>query len=241
MKKDPTLEYFDNVDDGDQSTIKILNNAPRGETGRIDYNDQSVSVLSGFSTASVSFDEPILTIGGGSTSLRAGTEFPIILGDDDQNTNSGSRDHLDVFRDTAIIPTLELGSPVTLEDSSNVKFYTNSGDTFGKDVSSSVPDKTSDRLIIDTPNAANGQFEKISFNLGITASNLQSVLIDSSNSNTFGTNWLNYDLRSFSNDLEINDFSDTTVELFFGSLNDNSPITIVDAGQMSSSGLIQIE
>jgi hypothetical protein len=240
VEEGPYSGNFDNVDDSDQSTIKILNNAPRGETGTIDYNKKSVSVLSGFSTASVSFEEPILTIGDGSTSLRAGTEFPIILGDDDQNINSGSRDHLDVFRDTVIIPTLELGNPVTLENSLDVKFYTNSGDIFGKDVSSSVPDKNSDRLIIDTPNAANGQFEKISFNLGITASNLQSVLIDSSNANTFGTNWLNYDLRSFSNDLEINDFSDSTVELFFGSLNDNSPITIVDAGQMSSNGLIQI-
>jgi hypothetical protein len=240
VEEGPYSGIFDNVDDSDQSTIKILNNAPRGETGTIDYNKKSVSVLSGFSTASVSFEEPILTIGDGSTSLRAGTEFPIILGDDDQNINSGSRDHLDVFRETAIIPTLELGSPVTLENSLDVKFYTNSGDTFGKDVSSSVPDKTSDRLIIDTPKAANGQFEKISFNLGITASNLRSVLIDSSNANSFGTNWLNYDLRSFSNDLEINDFSDSTVELFFGSLNDNSPITIVDAGQMSSNGLIQI-
>jgi hypothetical protein len=176
VEEGPYSGIFDNVDDSDQSTIKILNNAPRGETGTIDYNKKSVSVLSGFSTASVSFEEPILTIGDGSTSLRAGTEFPIILGDDDQNINSGSRDHLDVFRETAIIPTLELGSPVTLENSLDVKFYTNSGDTFGKDVSSSVPDKTSDRLIIDTPNAANGQFEKISFNLGITASNLRSVL-----------------------------------------------------------------
>jgi hypothetical protein len=239
VEEGPYSGIFDTADYNDQSTIKILSDAPRGETGRIDYNDQSVSILSGFSTASVFFDEPTLTIGDGS-SLRAGTEFPIILEDKDQNTNSGSREDLDVFRDTAIIPTLELGNPVTLESSSEVKFFTNSGDTTGKDVSSSVPDKNSDRLIIDTPNTANGQFEKISFNLGISASNLQSVLIDPSNSNSFGTNWLNYDLRSFSNDLDINDFSDTTVELFFGSLGGSS-IMIVDAGQMSSNGLIQLD
>jgi hypothetical protein len=100
-----------------------------------------------------------------------------------------------------------------------------------------VPDRNSDRLLIDTSNVSNGKFEKISFNLGISASKLQSILIDSSNPNSFGTNWINYDLQSFANDFGINDFSDTSIELSFGSLG-SSPIRIVDPGQLSSNGLI---
>jgi len=105
---------------------------------------------------------------------------------------------------------------------------------------SAVPDRKSDRLIIDTSNVSNGKFEKISFNLGISASKLQSILIDSSKPNSLGTNWLNFDLQSFSKDYGINDFSDTSVELSFGSLG-SSPITIVTPSQMSSNGLIQLD
>jgi hypothetical protein len=241
VEKGPYSGIFDNADNNDQSTIRILNNAPRGETGRIEYNDQSISVLSAFSTAAVSLeDEPTLTISDGLTPLKAGTEFPIILVDGDQNINSGSRDDLDIFRDTSIIPTLEIGNPITLENSFDVQFFTNSGDTIGVDSNSSVPDRNSDRLIIDTSNVSNGKFEKISINLGISASELQSVLIDLSNSNSFGTNWLNYDLQSFANDFGINDFSDTSVELSFGSLG-SSPITIVEPGKLSSTGLILLD
>ncbi|MFZ8923069.1 MAG: peptidase, partial [Nitrosopumilaceae archaeon] len=241
VEEGPYSGIFDTADDNDQSIIRILGDAPRGETGSIEYDDQSISVLSGFSTASVSF-EPSLKIGDGSTSLRAGTEFPVILEDPDQNTNSGARDDLDNFRDSALIPTLEIGNPVTLESASNVKFYKNSNDDLsssGIPAGSSVPDKNSDRLIIDTSKLDNSDFEKISFNLGISASNLKSALIDTTKSNSYGTNWLNYDLRSFSRDLGVNDFSDASVELLIGSLS-SSPITIVNPGQMASSGLIQL-
>ncbi|MGD8638208.1 MAG: peptidase, partial [Nitrosopumilaceae archaeon] len=240
VENGPYSGIFDNGDDDDHSNIKILDNAPRGETGRIEYDDKSVSILSGFSTASVSF-EPTLEIGGGST-LRPGTEFPVILEDKDQNINSGSRDDLDNFRDSAIIPALEIGNPITLESASNVKFYTTSNDnlsSFGTFVDSSVPDRNSDRLLVDTSKIGTGNFEKISFNLGKSASNLKTVLIDTSKSNSFGTNWINYDLRSFSRDLEINDFSDSSIDLHFGSLS-SSPITIVNPGQMSSNGFIQL-
>ena len=240
VEEGPYSGIFDTVDDNDQSTIRILNNAPRGETGRIDYNDQSVSVLTGFSTGGVSLgDDPVLSIGDGSTSLRPGTEFAVVLFDDDQNINSGAQDDLDVFRETATIPTLQIGNPVTLENSFDFQFFTNSGDLIGSDSNSMVPDRKSDRLIIDTSNVSNGKFEKISFNLGVSASKLQSTLIDTSKLNSFGTNWLNYDLQSFANDLGVSDFSDTSIELSFGSLG-SSPITIVNPGQMSSNGFIRI-
>jgi hypothetical protein len=243
VEEGPYSGIFDNADDNDQSTIRILNNAPRGETGRIEYNEQSVSVLSGFSTAAVSLDEPTLTIGDGFSSLHSGTKYPINLFDPDQNINTGSREDLDAFRDSSIIPTLEIGRPVTLENSFDVQFFSESTDnliTGGKNAGSSVLDKDSKRLFIDTSNVANGSFEKISINLGISASELNEILIDTSTPNSFGTNWLNFDLRSFKNDLEINDFSDTSIELSFGSIG-SSPIIIADPGDVSSIGFIQLD
>jgi len=243
VEEGPYSGIFDSGDDSDQSTLGILNDAPRGLTGIIDYNDQPISVLTGFTTASVSLDEPTLTIGDRINLLRPGTEVPIILFDPDQNVNSAADDDLDAFRDSSIIPTLKIGNPVTLENSNNVQFFSDSTDNLaidGDGASSSIIDRSSKRLFIDTSTVANGQFEKISLTLGISASELNEILIDTSISNTFGTNWLNYDLRSFANDLGISDFSDTSIELSFGSLG-ASPVTIVDPGEMSSNGFIRLD
>jgi len=242
VENGPNSGLFDNADNNDNSIVKILNDAPRGQTGQIEYDKKSVSVLTGFSSASVSVNEPTLTINSGSKPLTPGTKYPIILIDPDQNLNTGARDHLDVFRDTAIIPTITIGNPVTLEHAQNILFHQTSGTlSIFEPANSSVPDSNSDRLIIDTSGIPNVQFEMISMNLGVSASTLSSILLDVSDSNTYGTNWINYDLRAFENDLEISDFSDTTFTLYFGSLTGPS-ITIVDAGDISSSyGFIQID
>ncbi|MCV0430615.1 MAG: peptidase [Nitrosopumilus sp.] len=238
----PNTGIFTTGDDNDQSVLGILSNAPRGQSGSVSYNKNSISILTGSSSASVSLENPTLNIGNGFQSLKPGTKFPVTLFDPDQNINSGSRDHLDVYRATAIIPTLTIGNPVTLEKANAVQFHSASPILVGGDTSnSSVPDTNSDRLIIDTSNVANGSYEMISMNLGISASTLSSGLLDVSKSNTDGTTWLNYDLRSFENDYGISDFSDTTFTLSFGILG-SFPITIVDAGDISSSyGFIQID
>jgi len=243
VESGPNSGIFDSADDNDESVITILGDAPRGQTGQIEYNEKSISVLTGSTTSSVSINEPILTVGGGSKSLKPGTKFPVTLLDPDQNINSGIKDDLDVFRDTSLIPTLEIGNPITLENSFNVKFYPNSVTPLnnGIDANSSIPDKNSARLFIDTSTVGNGPFVKISMNLGISASELQSILLDSSLSNTDGTNWLNYDLRSFENNLGITDFSDTSIKLSFGTL-DPPDVVIVNFGDLSSShGLIQLD
>ncbi len=240
MNKNQTLVFFESYDSNDQSVLGILDNAPRGQTGQINYNDKSISVLTGSSTASVSVSgDPILTIGN-DDSLRPGTKYPVILIDPDQNLNTGARDDLDVFRATAIIPTITLGTPLTLENAQNVLFHTSSASfPVGDVANSSVPDSNSDRLIIDT--VTDGSYEIFSVNLGFSVSTIDSILLDVSKSDTYGTNWINYDLRSFENDLDVSDFSDTSFSLSFGTLGTNS-ITIVEAGEISSShGFIQID
>ena len=234
----PNSGIFDNADNNDQSILKILDDAPRGQTGSIKYNDQSISVLTGSSSAAVSITDPVLTIGDGSKSLKPGTEFSITLVDPDQNVNSGARDNLDVFHASTIIPTMIIGTPMTFENAGDVLFHKAFFST-NDDANSSIFD--SDRLIIDTSTVTNGSYESISVNLGISASSLASSLLDISKSNTYGTNWINYDLRSFENDLEISNFSDTSFSLYFNSLSGSS-ITLIDVGDISSSkGFIQID
>ena len=240
VEKEPNSGIFESYDSSDNSVIGILNDAPRGQTGQITYNKKSISVLSGSSSASVSTEEEfLLRIGNGET-IRPGTEYPVLLTDPDQNLNTGARDDLDVFRATAIIPTITIGKPVTLENAKTVQFHASSPTlTGGDDSTSSVPDTNSDRLEIDT--VTDGSFEMISMSLGISASTLSSTLLDVSDSNTDGTNWINYDFRSIENDYTISSFSDTTFTLSFGSLG-TSPIIIVDAGDISSSqGFIRID
>ena len=244
VEEGPYSGLLDSGDFSHLSTIGILKDAPRGETGIIDYNDTPISVLTGFTTASVSLDEPTLTVGDGFSLLRPGTEVSIVLTDPDQNFNSGADDDLDVFQDFSLIPTFKIGNPITLENSINVQFFSESTDNLATDgdgaISSVEPDRKSKRLFIDTSTVANGPFEKISLNLGISAAELNKILIDTSISNTFGTNWLNFDLRSFAKDLEVNDFSDTSITLSFESLG-NESIRIVDPGEMSSNGFVQLD
>ena len=243
----PNSGIFDSADYNDQSTLGILDGAPRGQSGSVTYDDKSVSILTGSSSAAVSLNAApntttTISVGDGMQPLKPGTKFRITLVDSDQNINSGSRDNLDVFRDTAMIPTLTLGSPVTLENARDVLFHTSSL-TFpvGDSVISFVPNSNSDRLQIDTFGLASASYEALSVNLGISASSLMSVLLDTSQPNTDGTNWINYDLRSFENDLGISDFSNTSVSLHFGTLAGTS-VTIVDAGDISSpKGFIQID
>ncbi|KFM21444.1 hypothetical protein AAA799B03_01016 [Marine Group I thaumarchaeote SCGC AAA799-B03] len=242
-EQEPNSGIFSSSDSNDQSVIGILDDAPRGQTGQVTYNKESISVVTGFSTASVSFnDEPVLTIGNGD-SLRPGTEYPVLLIDPDQNLNTGARDDLDVFRDSAIIPTITIGNPVTLEHAHSVEFHSISPTlTGGDDSDSSVPDSNSDILLIDTSNVSDASYEMVSINLGISASSLASSLLDSSESNIDGTNWINYDLRSFENELEISDFSSTTFALTFGSRDASPQIVIADDGDvLSSQGFIQID
>ena len=243
VERGPNSGIFENFDSSDQSTIGITKDAPRGKTGIINYNDNSISVLTGFSTASVSVPDKELSIGSNSKSLSPGTKHSIILVDSDQNINSGSQDDLDVFRDSSIIPTLKIGNPVTLSTSSNLTFYPDSTNfSGGESIPSSVLDKNSARLFIDaTNNSLVGTYEQISLNLGVSVSNLESILIDTKNSNDIGTNWINYDFRSLENDFDINNFSQTQIDLYFGSLSSN-PVTIVGSGDITKSrGLIQLD
>ena len=224
VESEPNSGIFHSFDYNDHSVIGISNSAPRGQSATIEYNSKTTSIVTGDSTASLSLD-----ISG--TQFNPGQKATITLVDNDQNLNPGADEDLDVFRSTAIIPTLQIGTPVTLEKASSVTFYPQSNSFVGgTSFSATVPDKNSDRLVISATASPDISFEKITLDLGITAGTLQSLFIDVP---TSGTNWINYDLRSFEQQLGITSFSDTKMVLYFGSLGSN-PVQILGLGQISS-------
>ena len=243
VERGPNSGIFESFDSNDKSIVQVAQNAPRGQTGTIQYNNESVSVLTGSSTASLDLQKTELRVESNANQLSPGTKYSLVLTDPDQNINTNSRDKLDSFRDSSLIPTLRIGNPITLEKSYDVKFYPTSTDnllTDGHNVISSTPDKNSARLFLDASTVGISNFEKISLNLGVSASQLRSSLINNANSNNIGTNWINYDFRSIQNDFGIDDFKDTSIELFVGNLN-NPSITLINSGDISSaSGLIEI-
>lgn len=231
VETEPNSGIFKSFDYSDRSTIGVSKNALRGQSGSIEYNSQSMSIVSGTSTASLSLDVK--------TGFNPGKKIPITLVDNDQNFNQGAREDLDIFRSSAIIPTLQIGNPVTLEKATSVTFYPQAASFVGGTLfSSTVPDKNSDRLLISATASPDMTFEKITLGLGVTADTLQQLFIDVPTQG--GTNWINYDLRSFEQQLGVTSFSDTSMVLYFGTLG-SGPIQIVGAGQISSAkGLVQI-
>jgi len=212
------------------STIGILANAPRSHSGSITYNLQSVSIISGTSDAS-------LAVGSTQSQFGPGQRETITLVDNTQNINSNLIDQLNIFKTSSKIPTLKIGNPITLSSSSDVKFYNSSSSI---SVPSAVFDTNSLRLILDTRSQSISNFQKITLNLGVSAQSLKNLLIDTSQPNSKGTNWVNYDLRSFQQQLGINSFSGTTMTLYFGSIG-NSPVPVVAPGTIvSGNGLLQI-
>ena len=231
----PNSGIFHTGDYNHKSTISIKADAPRARAAAISYNGDSLSVLTGPSSASISLDRPSLTVSG-SRQLTPGMQYRIVLTDQDQNLNSGTRDVLDAFRST-IVPALRIGNPLTLEDAYDVTFFNDSD--VGMPAGSSTPDANSSRLFIDTSNIE-GPFEKISLNTGTLASDLKSVLIMRSHE-AAGTNWINYDFRAIERNLLVRDFSDTAIKAYFDSL-DSQPVLLAKPGNIvSPHGLVQID
>ena len=214
------------------SNLGVPDSALRNRAGYIQYNDDTVTVFVGSSTASIS--SSTLPVDVMIEDLKPGTKSRVILFDADQNINTSLRDDLLISRDTAFIPTIVVGSPLTLEDAKDIRLYGSSDDPtiLGKPVPSSVPDPFSARLYLDTPKVTNQVFEKMSLNLGFSADSLNTLFAVLSSGES-GSGWLNFDLRSFEQ-LGITDFSQTRISLHFGSLLDPNPIDVVSPGDLSS-------
>lgn len=250
VEKGSNSGLFVSLDTSNISNLYISSEAPRGTSAVIMYNDRSLSVLTGSYTASLSLDRddesksnvPIFDID--PTGWRSGVRIPIMLQDHDQNVRPGMRDNLDVFRDTAIIPSIRIGSPLTLSALSSVVFYPDDGlldgggsgsDGRGVPVPIQSFDPISARLHLDTKSAhfdPDTSYRMMAINMGFSARQLSNLLIDSSRPSDTGTSWISLDLRSLA--FEVNDISDASLHLYFGSLSSSDAESVLITDRIGS-------
>jgi hypothetical protein len=159
---------FSNYDDSDNSNIDVKRDALRGYTATFSYNDSSQSFV-------VANDFGVIDMDASSVGdvWNSGEELTVTLIDQDLNKNTISDEDLSIQNttNTHLIPTLTIGSPVSLSSNdagnnfvtnatsySKIMYYTNSSADIGADTGSTKPYvlkdvwTTDDILAIDTVN-----------------------------------------------------------------------------------------
>jgi hypothetical protein len=141
--------YFTTYDDNDKSTIIVLNNAPRGTAGTIDYNDSPQSFVATHTFATLDLVES--SVG---DEWNSGEALTVILTDNDLNKNSRADEDLDLNNaDVTLVPSLKIGTPLSL--STNVELdNVNIDATTGIDSFSSIargdPSNAGTNITVDT-------------------------------------------------------------------------------------------
>ena len=186
----PNSGVFGTYDESDQSNIVITDDAKRGTSASIDYNQTPATIPVEFSFGSIDiqpFDDE----------WNSGEEIPVQLVDADANLNSRADEDLDFNNpNVAVIPALSTGSPATLAKLTGVTL--NAVPITVKEVQ-----VVSDRAILTSASgiivAAGG---------GDTLVLTQGTMADffgasPSNQGTFrGVALFNYDIRSFGDALD---------------------------------------
>jgi len=106
----PNSGVFGTYDEADKSILVITDDAKRGTSATIDYNDTPTSVIArhGFATIDI---QPL------TEEWSSGEVAPVVLVDTDANKNSRVDEDLTLSSpDTALIPSLSTGDPITLVD-----------------------------------------------------------------------------------------------------------------------------
>ena len=137
---DPTANYylvfyegadnsgvFYNTDDADDSNLIVLSTAKRGTTATIDYNDSPVSFIVTNDFGDLDMDEA--SVG---DEWNSGETLAVTLIDQDLNKNTISDEDMTLTGHTNLIPSLQIGSPITLEDTSTFEGATMTVGTFNK-------------------------------------------------------------------------------------------------------------
>jgi len=104
----PNSGVFGTFDESNVSVLITTDDAQRGRSGTVDYNETPTSVVVGFDYANISIN-PI------DDEWNSGEEIPVVLTDRDANKNTKDDEDLDLFNtDVALIPALRTGNPFTL-------------------------------------------------------------------------------------------------------------------------------
>jgi hypothetical protein len=104
----PTTGIFTSYDDDDNSALKTEDDAKRGTSATITYNDSSKSVVIANSFATLEFETNDET-------WNSGEEIGVILTDADINKNSRTDEDITLYDSTyTLIPALQTGDPFTI-------------------------------------------------------------------------------------------------------------------------------
>ena len=167
--------------DGDgESTVWVPRDAPRGTAASFEYNDRRVSAVTGPSTASVG-------IGQGGGPAAPGTSIAVTISDADRDTNPSRRDVLSASG-LAPVPSIRIGSPLTLEGAGGAWWAHASGDGPAPAGHSAID---SGRIAVSRP--ANAGAATLSIDAGYGADSVRGLQGGPSARSTV---WLNYDVRS---------------------------------------------
>ena len=227
----PKSGVFGSYDESDDSVLRITEDARRGTSAVVDYNDSPTTVLVAHGTATIDIQPS-------NDDWASGEAIPVVLMDADANKNSRVDEDLTLSNpDTALIPSLVTGDPFTLgEGNPGVIFLQIEDDTPETRGSESLPNRAgnfttptwidddltvqqrdtinverfSDRAIINVTTATQPT-DGLLINLGTNMEDLRATIhrsdasvLDTTWSTPFkGFNLLNYDLRSLAdaNDL----------------------------------------
>ena len=115
LETQPNSGIFKTTDDADESIIVIADGAQRGFTGTINFADDPISVPVRNYPGSLTMD--VNGIGG---TWNGGEEITVTLDDGDLNLNSLVDQDISLDNWAQKIPTVIIGSPLTLEDAANI-------------------------------------------------------------------------------------------------------------------------
>ncbi len=224
---------FSTYDESDTSLLAILDDAGRGNSATVDYNDDAQSILVGFSPATIDI-QPV------NEDWSSGEEIPVVLTDGDANKNSRADEDLAISSsDTALIPSLRTGNPFTLGSGDKPTAFLIGNNQEGRaDVE---VQKFSDRAIVSissetTPSDTTGLLIDLDATMADLRKTIQEPSADRNVLDAFkGYNLFNYNVDSLDQDI-------TNVELV--SITDriagihDSNIPLIASG--SSSGLVNL-
>ncbi|WP_010195406.1 beta strand repeat-containing protein, partial [Candidatus Nitrosarchaeum limnium] len=205
----PNSGIFGTYDESDTSVIKVTDNAARGTSATINYNEVPRTVLVGFDFATIS-------ISPSDTEWNSGEEIPITLVDGDANKNSRADEDLDVFDpNVTLIPALITGDPFTIGENgtglTNAQrgVWVNFTGTTSTGIISSLhgsPNATatinvqkfSERAIVSNSTSIEPRYTNaLVVELGTTIGDLRQTIRNPIGGTFHGFNFLNLDLRSF--------------------------------------------
>ena len=191
----PNSGIFSSVDEEDDSNLKTTDQASAGNSATLEYNDNQVTILTSFFDASIDI-QPV------DEEWNSGEEIPVVLVDPDANKNSLADEDLDVWNPNVdAIPALQMGNPFALE---NLELASLAGVDLIVDEVQPISQRAMLRVSPEDIQIQDGS------TLVLTLSDTYADLYDSINdpSGPFsGFNFINYDIRSISNAIDINSFS----------------------------------